>query len=175
MIFPSSFLKYQFWKFSEIHISWSHLLLQPEFIQTFDAICKILTGKLEILIGQKSRGIQVSTKTGNSDLHTLRPLKLLCLHIPPCSGHLLNLEALLDPQFWNHWDIWFQWSSVTSYYTRLNSNKIKIKTFHLNIHTNTQNHFKSGKMFVNFHILAKPFQTCYMNTKVDFWWYKNQS
>ena len=101
-------------------------------------------------------------------MHTLRPLKLLCLHIPPCSGHLLNLEALLDPQFWNHWDIWFQWSSVTSYYTRLNSNKIKIKTFHLNIHTNTQNHVKSGKMFVNFYILAKPFQTCYMSTKVNF-------
>ena len=72
-----------------------------EFLENSDAICKILTGKLEILIGQKSRGIQVLTKTGNSDLHTLRPLKLLCLHIPPCSGLLLIL-IVLDPQFSNH-------------------------------------------------------------------------
>ena len=82
-------------------------------------------------------------------------------YIPPCSGHLLNLEALLDPQFWNHWDILFQLSSVTDYYTHLNSHKnLSFKD------TNTRNHFELEKMFVNFHSLIKPFQPCCMNTKV---------
>ena len=121
----------------------------------------------------KHRKIQVLNQ--NCELHTLiHPLRWLCLHIPPCSGQLLVLVALLVPQFWIHLNEWIQWSSDTFFQPiHLNSNKILTKNGHLNIQIPksfwTPRNHDLGLPILHFLTPTKQLFIC----DVILWWLKN--